>query len=113
MFVVDSENDDAAQHSQRLRLRSATKRMLGLSIGDSFAAHRYTVAVAKGHAPPVSAHAQESRENLSPSKRRSSSAISSASSDSDLAPALMPSLFPNVPPTINFVPDGDKGETIC
>ena len=86
--------------------------MLGLSIGDSFAAHRHTIAVAKGHAAPA-AHAQASREDVrgsSPHKRRSASVVSSASSDSDLAPALMPSLFPNVPPTINFVHEGDKGE---
>ena len=37
------------------------------------------------------------------------SGVSTISSESDIQPALMPSLFPHVPPTVNFVTDGEKG----
>ena len=51
------------------------------------------------------------RSRPSTAKARASS-ISSGSSDGELQPALMPSLFPNVPPTVNFVPDGQKVEQL-
>ena len=66
------------------RLKSATSRMSKLSI--------------KGGGSQTSSAAS-----------RLMTAVSNACTSSDFHPALKPSLFPNVPPTLNFVGEGDKG----
>ena len=71
-----------------MRIKSATRRMLGLSIKDT----------------------PKSRPSTA-SRTRPMSAVStlSATSSSDLQPAFTTSLFAHVPPTINFVTEGEKG----
>ena len=74
-----------------LRIRSATKRLLGLSLRD-----KEGPAAGRAGRPTTG-------------RTRPVSAVSTLSSNSDQLPALTASLFPNVPPTINFVNVGEKG----
>ena len=85
---LSDESDKLSSTSRTaFRIKSATKRMLGLSIKDS-------------------------RSYRSTSRSRPVSAVSSVSTAGDLQPALTPSLFAHVPPTLNFVQEGEKGSYI-
>ena len=85
IHCLTDESDKLSSTSRTaFRIKSATKRMLGLSIKDS-------------------------RSYRSTSRSRPVSAVSSVSTAGDLHPALTPSLFAYVPPTINFVQEGEKG----
>ncbi|KAK2180874.1 hypothetical protein NP493_421g01044 [Ridgeia piscesae] len=96
----DSDIGPAEGSTTKARLHTATKRMLGLSL----------------HSRASSATASPDHTSrsvtVSPTRVRALSAVSTISSDSELQVALMPSLFPYVPPTINFVLDGQKVESL-
>ena len=97
LFSDDSDICPPDGSITKSRLHTATKRMLGLSL--------------HGRASSATASPDHSTRTISvsPTRVRALSAVSTISSDSDLQVALMPSLFPYVPPTINFVLEGQRG----
>lgn len=90
----DNESETNASSLSRqgstLRLRSATRRMLGLALDAS----------------------TKPRSRPSTGCSRSASRLSVRSSESEMHVALTPSLFPNIPPTINFVTEDEKVELL-
>ena len=115
---VESERDEAttpvsmSMRQRPVRLRSATKRMLGLSLSDSGvvrASSGREKSATSGSSRRTSARTGSARSRHQ-QQQRCLSATSTVSSDSDLQPALMPSIFPQVPPTVNFVAAGEKSE---
>ena len=116
---VESERDEAttpvsmSMRQRPVRLRSATKRMLGLSLSDGgvgvVRASSGREKSAGGSSRRTSARTGSARSRHQ-QQQRCLSATSTVSSDSDLQPALMPSIFPQVPPTVNFVAAGEKSE---
>ena len=112
-FAFVAEESDSGTSHTGYHVKSATKRLLGLSLRDtaSSGTHRQA-AKARLRTRSLSRDSSGSRASLRPLS--SVSTLSAASSSStlggDLRPALTPSLFPHVPPTINFVEAGEKGE---
>ena len=117
---VESERDEAttpvsmSMRQRPVRLRSATKRMLGLSLSDGGvgvvrASSGREKSATSGSSRRTSARTGSARSRHQ-QQQRCLSATSTVSSDSDLQPALMPSIFPQVPPTVNFVAAGEKSE---
>ncbi|XP_064647782.1 tubulin monoglutamylase TTLL4-like isoform X2 [Lineus longissimus] len=82
-YSITSGTSLSRQSSARARVHSATKRLMHMSIKDG--------------------------DRPSTATRRPTSA---KSFDGELQPALSTSLFTNVPPTVNFVPEGDKVEQL-